>query len=59
MAIHEVYDALTSHFRYSTAHKFAQLSKQDECEAGEADVREETGIGMYKIISHTGRIHMF
>jgi hypothetical protein len=31
---------------------FAQPFKQDECEASEADVGEETGIGIYKIMSY-------
>lgn len=58
MTTHNVYYALTSHCRYNPSQKFAQPGDQDEESRG-ADVREETGIGMYKTRSQTGRIHVF
>jgi hypothetical protein len=58
MTTHNVYYALTSHCRYNTTQKFAQPGEQDEESRG-ADVREETGIGIYKTRRQTGRIHTF
>jgi hypothetical protein len=50
---------ISSHCRYSSTYKFAEPDIQDEYESREDDVKEETGIYMYKIIRQIKRLHMF
>jgi hypothetical protein len=42
-----------------STHKIAEPGIQDECESREADVKEETGIDMYKIRRKVNRFHIF
>jgi hypothetical protein len=48
-----------SHCRYRSTDNFAEPGIQDEYESRLADVKEETGIDIYKIRTQTKWLHVF